>query len=62
MLALYGVWVLAIGMVTGCGSTETEINVSDYNAVVEAMKTGNADIAYYGPVSYVQAQRGLMQK
>lgn len=37
------------------GIKVTEINVSDYNAVVEAMRTGQADIAYYGPVSYVQA-------
>lgn len=37
------------------GIKVSEINVSDYNAVVEAMRTGNADIAYYGPVSYVQA-------
>ena len=37
------------------GIKVTEINVSDYNAVVEAMRTGQADVAYYGPVSYVQA-------
>lgn len=107
ILALCGVWVLALGMVTGCGSSDagsnaaaeetssykdtidelvvcylpneasdeyaeersqlesdlsealgikvTEINASDYNAVVEAMRTGKADLAYYGPVSYVQA-------
>ncbi|MDR1330168.1 MAG: phosphate/phosphite/phosphonate ABC transporter substrate-binding protein, partial [Oscillospiraceae bacterium] len=33
----------------------TEINAADYNAVVEAMRTKKADIASYGPVSYVQA-------
>jgi phosphonate transport system substrate-binding protein len=32
-----------------------EINVADYNAVVEAMRTKHADVVYYGPVSYVQA-------
>jgi len=32
-----------------------EINVADYNAVVEAMRTKHADIVYFGPVSYVQA-------
>lgn len=37
------------------GIKVSEINASDYNAVVEAMRTGNADVAYYGPVSYVQA-------
>jgi len=33
----------------------TEVNVADYNAVVEAMRTGRADIVSFGPVSYVQA-------
>jgi phosphonate transport system substrate-binding protein len=37
------------------GIEVTEINAADYNAVVEAMRTKNADIAVYGPVSYVQA-------
>ncbi|MDR1064895.1 MAG: phosphate/phosphite/phosphonate ABC transporter substrate-binding protein, partial [Oscillospiraceae bacterium] len=37
------------------GIKVTEINAADYNAVVEAMRTKNADIASYGPVSYVQA-------
>ncbi|MCL2497837.1 MAG: phosphate/phosphite/phosphonate ABC transporter substrate-binding protein [Symbiobacteriaceae bacterium] len=32
-----------------------ELSVSDYNAVVEAMRTGKADIAGFGPVTYVQA-------
>ena len=32
-----------------------EVNVADYNAVVEAMRTGRADIVMFGPVSYVQA-------
>jgi phosphonate transport system substrate-binding protein len=32
-----------------------EINVADYNAVVEAMRTKHADIGGFGPVSYVQA-------
>jgi phosphonate transport system substrate-binding protein len=29
---------------------------SDYNAVIEAMRTGKADIANFGPLSYSQAQ------
>jgi phosphonate transport system substrate-binding protein len=37
------------------GIKVTEINVADYNAVVEAMRTGHADIASFGPVTYVQA-------
>jgi len=37
------------------GIKVTEINVADYNAVVEAMRTKHADIALFGPVSYVQA-------
>lgn len=37
------------------GIKVSEINASDYNAVVEAMRTGKADLAYYGPASYVQA-------
>jgi len=35
----------------------TEINVADYNSVVEAMRTGKADIVNFGPVTYVQANR-----
>lgn len=37
------------------GIKVSEVNASDYNAVVEAMRTGKADLAFYGPVSYVQA-------
>ena len=37
------------------GIKVTEINVADYNAVVEAMRTKKADIANFGPVTYVQA-------
>ncbi|MDR1446342.1 MAG: phosphate/phosphite/phosphonate ABC transporter substrate-binding protein [Treponema sp.] len=37
------------------GIRVTEINAADYNAVVEAMRTGHADIASFGPVTYVQA-------
>jgi phosphonate transport system substrate-binding protein len=37
------------------GIKVTEINAADYNAVVEAMRTGHADIASFGPVTYVQA-------
>jgi len=32
-----------------------EVSAADYNAAVEAMRTGNADLVYYGPVSYCQA-------
>jgi phosphonate transport system substrate-binding protein len=37
------------------GIRVTEINAADYNAVVEAMRTRHADIASFGPVTYVQA-------
>ncbi|MDR1307338.1 MAG: phosphate/phosphite/phosphonate ABC transporter substrate-binding protein [Treponema sp.] len=37
------------------GIRVTEVNAADYNAVVEAMRTGHADIASFGPVTYVQA-------
>ncbi|MDR3353505.1 MAG: PhnD/SsuA/transferrin family substrate-binding protein, partial [Synergistaceae bacterium] len=37
------------------GVKVTEVNAADYNAVVEAMRTKHADIAAFGPVSYVQA-------
>jgi phosphonate transport system substrate-binding protein len=37
------------------GIKVTEINAADYNAVVEAMRTRHADIASFGPVTYVQA-------
>jgi phosphonate transport system substrate-binding protein len=37
------------------GLRAREINVADYNAVVEAMRTKHADIGGFGPVSYVQA-------
>ncbi|MDR1571405.1 MAG: phosphate/phosphite/phosphonate ABC transporter substrate-binding protein [Clostridiales Family XIII bacterium] len=37
------------------GIKVTEINAADYNAVVEAMRTKHADVAAFGPVSYVQA-------
>ncbi|MDR1412107.1 MAG: PhnD/SsuA/transferrin family substrate-binding protein, partial [Spirochaetaceae bacterium] len=48
------------GMVQGelsafLGIKVTEVNAADYNAVVEAMRTGHADIASFGPVTYVQA-------
>jgi len=44
-------------MSSALGIRVTEINVADYNAVVEAMRTGRADIANFGPVTYVQAAR-----
>jgi phosphonate transport system substrate-binding protein len=37
------------------GIKVTEVNAADYNAVVEAMRTKHADIAFFGPVTYVQA-------
>jgi phosphonate transport system substrate-binding protein len=37
------------------GIKVTEVNAADYNAVVEAMRTRHADIASFGPVTYVQA-------
>jgi phosphonate transport system substrate-binding protein len=37
------------------GIPVTEVNAADYNAVVEAMRTRHADIAFFGPVTYVQA-------
>ncbi|GHU64228.1 phosphonate ABC transporter substrate-binding protein [Spirochaetia bacterium] len=42
-------------MTEAVGIPIREINVADYNAVVEAMRTKHADIVYFGPVSYVQA-------
>jgi phosphonate transport system substrate-binding protein len=42
-------------MSAALGVKVREINVADYNAVVEAMRTKHADIVYFGPVSYVQA-------
>ena len=47
--------LLQEAMGNAVGVTITEINVADYNAVVEAMRTKHADIVYFGPVSYVQA-------
>lgn len=32
-----------------------EIQANDYNAVIEAMRTGNADMAYFGPLSFALA-------
>ncbi len=37
------------------GIKVTEVNAADYNAAVEAMRTGKADLVFYGPVSYCQA-------
>ncbi|MDR2661672.1 MAG: phosphate/phosphite/phosphonate ABC transporter substrate-binding protein [Treponema sp.] len=42
-------------MSAALGISVTEVNAADYNAVVEAMRTGHADIASFGPVTYVQA-------
>jgi phosphonate transport system substrate-binding protein len=47
--------LLQEAMTRAVGIKITEINVADYNAVVEAMRTKHADIVYFGPVSYVQA-------
>jgi phosphonate transport system substrate-binding protein len=42
-------------MSAALGISVREINIADYNAAVEAMRTKHADIVYFGPVSYVQA-------
>jgi phosphonate transport system substrate-binding protein len=42
-------------MSAAIGVKVVEINVADYNAVVEAMRTKHADVVSFGPVSYVQA-------
>jgi phosphonate transport system substrate-binding protein len=42
-------------MKAALGIKVTEVNAADYNAVVEAMRTKHADIAFFGPVTYVQA-------
>ena len=47
--------MLQKSMTEAVGVKITEINVADYNAMVEAMRTKHADIVYFGPVSYVQA-------
>jgi phosphonate transport system substrate-binding protein len=47
--------MLQQAMSAAVGIKIIEINVADYNAAVEAMRTRRADIVYFGPVSYVQA-------
>jgi len=47
--------MLQKAMSEAVGIKIVEINVADYNAVVEAMRTKHADIVYFGPVTYVQA-------
>jgi len=47
--------MLQKAMTEAVGIKIIEINAADYNAVVEAMRTKHADIASFGPVSYVQA-------
>lgn len=37
------------------GVTVKEFLASDYNAAIEAMRTGKADMAFFGPLSYAQA-------
>lgn len=36
------------------GMEVTELVSNDYNAVIEAMRTGKADMAYFGPLSFCQ--------
>ena len=47
--------MLQDAMSKAVGVKVTEVNIADYNAAVEAMRTKHADIVYFGPVSYVQA-------
>ena len=47
--------MLQEAMSKAVGIKIVEINVADYNAVVEAMRTKHADIGNFGPVTYVQA-------
>jgi len=47
--------LLQEAMSKAIGVKITEVNIADYNAAVEAMRTRHADIVYFGPVSYVQA-------
>ena len=47
--------LLQEAMSKAVGIKITEVNIADYNAAVEAMRTKHADIVYFGPVSYVQA-------
>lgn len=42
-------------MEAALGVKVEEFLATDYNALVEAMRTGKADIANFGPLSYVQA-------
>ena len=37
------------------GMEVTELVSNDYNAVIEAMRTGKADMAYFGPLSFCLA-------
>ena len=47
--------LLQDAMSKAVGIKVVEVNIADYNAAVEAMRTRHADIVYFGPVSYVQA-------
>jgi len=47
--------LLQDAMSKAVGLKIVEVNIADYNAAVEAMRTKHADIVYFGPVSYVQA-------
>lgn len=46
---------LAKDMEAALGVKVTEFLASDYNSTIEAMRTGKADIANFGPLSYTQA-------
>ncbi len=46
---------VAADMEKALGVKVTEFLASDYNATIEAMRTGKADIANFGPLSYSQA-------
>ena len=46
---------MAAAMSEALGIKVTTYRATDYSAAVEAMRTGNAQLAYLGPFSYVTA-------
>jgi phosphonate transport system substrate-binding protein len=47
---------LADALEQAIGMKIVEVNATDFNGTVEAMRTGKADMAYFGPLTYAQAQ------
>ena len=43
------------------GMEVTELVSNDYNAVIEAMRTGKADMAYFGPLSFCRLMNVQVQ-